>query len=45
MKKLLLAILGLAFAFFVSSCNEKNKKQACLKKNQEKQVERHHDRW
>jgi hypothetical protein len=42
-KKILLAILGLAFAFAVSSCGDQGKK-GDAKKCSEK-LEKHHDRW
>jgi|GEM_PF-5232447 len=45
MKKLILAIIGLAFAFAVSSCDDQKKpkhtKQKCVGEKQEK----HHERW
>ena len=46
MKKLVLGVLGLAFAFALSSCGEQNqKKKLNSHKYPEKAVERHHDRW
>ncbi len=47
MKKLVLGILGLAFAFAVSSCGEQKqqKKKLTAQKTPDKQIERHHDRW
>lgn len=44
MKKMILALLGLAFAFAVSSCGDQGKKCNQNKKNSEK-IEKHHDRW
>lgn len=45
MKKILIAILGLSFAFAVSSCGEHGKKKFKAKETAEKIQERHHDRW
>jgi hypothetical protein len=46
MRKLLLAIVGLAFAFAISSCNDQGKKCNDLDKCcEEKAQERHHRRW
>ncbi|MES2273997.1 MAG: hypothetical protein V4487_07375 [Chlamydiota bacterium] len=46
MKKIILAALGFAFAFAISSCNEQETHQKC--KDTEKcavKVERHHQKW
>ncbi len=46
LRKLLLAVVGLAFAFAISSCNDKG--DQCKEANklcEEKQQERHHRRW
>ncbi len=46
MKKWILAIIGLAFAFAVSSCDEQVKKGKHGKnKNACEKQEKHHDRW
>ncbi len=44
-KKIMLAILGLSFAFAVTSCGEQGKKKTKTPKVAERQIERHHDRW
>ena len=43
MKKLILAVVGLAFAFAMSSCNEQNGQSNDCRKNAEKQ-EKHTSR-
>jgi len=47
MKKVLLALFGLMFAFFISSCNDaKQKGVSVTKASKEKTLERqHHRRW
>jgi len=46
-KKIILALFGLMFAFFISSCNDQGKKCCLIEKiSKEKSVERqHHRRW
>ena len=47
MRKLLLAIVGLAFAFAISSCNDQGKKcsDGDSEKCCEEKQERRHSRW
>lgn len=44
MRKLVLALLGLAFAVVISACNDQGRKCRDPEKCPEKQ-ERHHRRW
>ena len=44
-RKILLALVGLAFAFAVSSCNDKVKKGKDNNPRCEEKQERHHRRW
>lgn len=48
MKKILLAILGLAFAFAVTSCGDQGTKNGKRRPDPQKCTEkfgRHHERW
>ena len=45
-RKLLLMVIALAFAFFISSCNDQKKKRPCsLEQTCKEKPERHHSKW